>query len=35
MTEGSAADDIEQLMERAEANQKIIARYKCGKEVGL
>ncbi len=35
MTEGSSSDDIDQLMERAEANQKIIARYQCGKEVAL
>jgi phospholipid/cholesterol/gamma-HCH transport system ATP-binding protein len=32
MTEGSTSDDIDQLMEKAEANQKIIARYECGKE---
>ena len=32
MTEGSASDDIDQIMEKAEANQKIIARYECGKE---
>jgi phospholipid/cholesterol/gamma-HCH transport system ATP-binding protein len=33
ITEGSSADDVEQLMGKAEANQKIIARYQCGKEV--
>ncbi|MHB8882797.1 MAG: ATP-binding cassette domain-containing protein [Thermodesulfovibrionales bacterium] len=27
-------DDIDQIMEKAEANQKIIARYLCGKEGG-
>jgi phospholipid/cholesterol/gamma-HCH transport system ATP-binding protein len=32
MTEGSTSDDIDQIMEKAEANQKIIARYQCGKE---
>lgn len=32
MTEGSSADDIEQIIERAEGNQKIIARYQYGKE---
>ena len=32
MTEGSSSDDIDQIMEKAEANQKIIARYECGKE---
>jgi phospholipid/cholesterol/gamma-HCH transport system ATP-binding protein len=32
MTEGSISDDIDQLMEKAETNQKIIARYQCGKE---
>jgi phospholipid/cholesterol/gamma-HCH transport system ATP-binding protein len=32
MTEGSSSDDIDQIMEKAEANQKIIAQYQCGKE---
>jgi phospholipid/cholesterol/gamma-HCH transport system ATP-binding protein len=32
MTEGSTSDDIDQIIEKAEANQKIIARYQCGKE---
>jgi len=32
MTEGSTSDDIDQIMEKAEANQKIIAKYQCGKE---
>ncbi len=32
MTEGSASDDIDQIMKKAEANQKVIARYECGKE---
>ena len=31
MSEGSTSDDIDQLMEKAEVNQKIIARYECGK----
>jgi phospholipid/cholesterol/gamma-HCH transport system ATP-binding protein len=35
ITEGSSTDDIEQIMERAEANEKIIAKYQCGKEVSL
>jgi phospholipid/cholesterol/gamma-HCH transport system ATP-binding protein len=34
ITEGSTSDDIEQIMKKAEANQKIIARYQCGKGVG-
>ena len=34
ITEASSADDIEQIMEKAEAKQKIIARYQCGKEGG-
>jgi len=32
MTEGSTSDDIDQIMEVAEVNQKIIAQYQCGKE---
>ena len=32
ITEGSSTDEIEQIMEKAEANQKIIAKYQCGKE---
>lgn len=32
MTEGSSSDDIDQTIEKAEANQKIIARYQCGEE---
>ncbi len=32
ITEGSTSDDIDQIMEKAEANQKIIARYQCGEE---
>jgi phospholipid/cholesterol/gamma-HCH transport system ATP-binding protein len=32
MTEGNSTDDIEQIMEKAEANQKLIAKYQCGKE---
>ena len=32
ITEASSADDIEQIMERADTKQKIIARYQCGKE---
>ena len=35
IAEGNSADEIEQIMEKAEANQKIIARYQCGKEVSL
>jgi len=35
MTEGSTSDDIDQLIEKAEANQNIIARYQCGKEGAL
>ena len=34
ITEGGPDDDIELLIERAEENQKIIARYQCGKEDG-
>ncbi len=33
ITEGSSADEIEQIMEKAEANQKIIAKYQFGKEM--
>jgi phospholipid/cholesterol/gamma-HCH transport system ATP-binding protein len=32
--EGSAEDDIDLIIDKAEANQRIIARYQCGKEVG-
>jgi phospholipid/cholesterol/gamma-HCH transport system ATP-binding protein len=32
MTAGSSSDDIDQIIEKAEADQKIIARYQCGKE---
>lgn len=32
MTEGSSSDDIDQIIEKAGSNQKIIARYQCGKE---
>ena len=32
ITEGSSSDDIEQIMEKAETNQKRIAKYLCGKE---
>jgi phospholipid/cholesterol/gamma-HCH transport system ATP-binding protein len=35
MTEGNSTDDIEQIMEKAEANQTIIATYQCSKEGGL
>lgn len=34
ITEASSADDIEQIMERADTKKKIIARYQCGKEGG-
>lgn len=34
ITEASSADDIEQIIEQADAKQKIIARYQCGKEGG-
>ncbi len=34
ITEAGSADDIEQIMEKAETRQKIIARYQCGKEGG-
>ncbi len=34
IAEGSSADDIEQIIEKAETQQKIIARYKFGKEGG-
>ena len=33
ISEGSSADDIEQIMEKAEANQKVIATYQFGREV--
>jgi phospholipid/cholesterol/gamma-HCH transport system ATP-binding protein len=32
IADGSSADDIEQLIKKAEAQEKIIAKYKCGKE---
>jgi phospholipid/cholesterol/gamma-HCH transport system ATP-binding protein len=35
MTACGALDDIEQLLVKAEENQKVIARYPCGKEGGL
>ncbi|MBI5675088.1 MAG: ATP-binding cassette domain-containing protein [Nitrospirae bacterium] len=35
VTESSSADDIEQIMKKAEAKQEKIARYQCGKEGGL
>lgn len=35
ITEGTSADDIDQLIEKAEATQKVIARYRCGKEVSV
>ena len=34
ITEGSSADDIDQIIEKAEANRKIIARYQCSREGG-
>ncbi|HUO77626.1 MAG TPA: ATP-binding cassette domain-containing protein [Thermodesulfovibrionales bacterium] len=33
--EGTSADDIDQLIEKAEASQKVIARYQCVKEVSV
>ena len=35
ITEGTSADDIDQLIEKAEAKQKVIARYRCSKEVSV
>jgi len=35
ITEGNSSDDIDQLIEKAEAKQKVIARYQCSKEVGV
>jgi hypothetical protein len=32
ITEASSAEDIEEIMTKAEANQKIIAKFQCGKE---
>ncbi|HXX80553.1 MAG TPA: ATP-binding cassette domain-containing protein, partial [Thermodesulfovibrionales bacterium] len=32
ITEGSSSDDIDQLIEKAEARQKVIAQYRCSKE---
>jgi phospholipid/cholesterol/gamma-HCH transport system ATP-binding protein len=32
IVEGSTADDIELIIDKAESNQKVIARYSCGKE---
>ncbi|HWR59574.1 MAG TPA: diguanylate cyclase, partial [Thermodesulfovibrionales bacterium] len=34
VTEGSSADDIEQIIKKAEANRKIIARYQCSRKGG-
>lgn len=34
MATAGVSDDIEQIMEKAKADQKIIARYQCGKEGG-
>jgi len=34
ITEGSSADDIEQIMEKAETKKKIIARYQSGEKGG-
>ena len=33
-TEATPSEDIERIMDKAEANQKIIAKYQCGKEGG-
>lgn len=33
IAEGSSSDEIEQIVEKAEANQKIIAKYRFGKEI--
>jgi len=33
ITEVSSADDIEQIIEKAAVNRKIIAAYQCAKEV--
>ena len=35
ITEGSSSDDIDQFIEKAEAKQKVIARYRCSKEVSV
>ena len=35
ITEGSSSDDIDQLIEKAEAKQEVIARYRCSKEVSV
>lgn len=35
ITEGSSSDDIDLLIEKAEAKQKVIARYLCSKEVSV
>jgi len=35
ITEGSSTDDIDLLIEKAEAKQKVIARYQCSKEVSV
>jgi phospholipid/cholesterol/gamma-HCH transport system ATP-binding protein len=32
MTEAGSADDIDMIIQKAAANQKIVARYRCGKE---
>jgi phospholipid/cholesterol/gamma-HCH transport system ATP-binding protein len=34
VTEGSSADDIEQIIEKADAKRKTIARYQCSREGG-
>jgi phospholipid/cholesterol/gamma-HCH transport system ATP-binding protein len=34
LTEGSSADDLDQIIEKAEANRQIIARYQCSREDG-
>jgi len=35
ITDGSSSDDIERLIEKAEATQGVIARYRCSKEVSV
>jgi GGDEF domain-containing protein len=35
MAEGASSDSAEKILEKAKANQKIIAKYQCGKEDGL
>lgn len=34
ITKADSSDDIEQILDKAKASQKVIARYQCGKEVG-